>query len=449
MHTVVRIFFVAILLTALTNAPAESQGRIRLIRDAEIENIIRSYSTPIFNAAGLADESVSIHLVLDDRLNAFVAGGQRVFINTGLLMRAENANQVIGVIAHEVGHIAGGHLARVQEELRNAEIKSILATIVGVAVGAASGDGAAAGAIVRGGQGVALTDLLKYNRTQEASADAAALKYLDRTGQSARGLAEFFRLLQTDNRLQGGREHPYLSSHPLTADRISVVEGHLALSRYAYAEPPRQQVIDHHMMRAKLIGFMQPLPNVLRVFPQTDTSMPARYAQATAFYRAGNLGSAVPLVDSLIADSPENAYFYELKGQMLFENGRIEEAIEPYEKSVELAPDEPLLRVGLARSQIETGNLALLEDAKVHLEVAAGQEADIREIWRLATIANGRLGRMGEMALAQAEYELRGGQNVAARSLADRAIDQLPAGSPGWLRAQDIRAQAQLRLKSN
>ncbi len=448
MHRVVRIFFVAILLTVLTYAPAESQGRIRLIRDAEIENIIRSYSTPIFDAAGLADESVSIHLVLDDRLNAFVAGGQRVFINTGLLMRAETANQVIGVIAHEVGHIAGGHLARIHEELRNAEIKSVLAMIVGAAVGAATGDGRAAGTIVRGGQGAAVTDLLKYNRTQEASADSAALKYLDRTGQSARGLSEFFRLLQTDTRLQGGREHPYLSSHPLTSDRISVVEGHLALSRFADAPEPRHQVIEHHMMRAKLIGFMLPLDNVLKVFPDADNSLPSRYARSTAYYREGNLGVAVPLVDSLIADVPENPYFYELKGQMLFENGRIEESLAPYAKSVELAPEEPLLRVALARAQVETGNEALLEDAKVHLDIAAGQEAGIREIWRLTTIVNGRLGRMGEMALAQAEYELRGGQLVAAKTLADRAIDQLPTGSPGWLRAQDIRSQAQQRINA-
>ena len=155
----------------------------------------------------------------------------------------------------------------------------------------------------------------------------------------------------------------------------------------------------------------------------------------------------MPLIDSLISESPKNAYFYELKGQMLFENGRIEDSLEPYGRSVKLASDEPLLRVALARAQIETGNPALLEDAKVHLKVAAGQEAGIREIWRLATIVNGRLGQMGEMALAQAEYELRGGQNVAARTLADRAIDQLPTGSPGWLRAQDIRSQAQRRLK--
>ncbi len=449
MRAVVQFLFVAIILIALTSAPAESQGnRIRLVRDAEIENIIRSYATPIFNAAGLSGDAVNIHLVRDNRLNAFVAGGQRLFINTGLLIRAETANEVIGVIAHEAGHIAGGHLARIQEELRNAELKSILAAVIGVAVGAATGDGAAASTIIRGGQGAAITDLLKYSRTQESAADAAALKYLDATGQSARGISDFFRLLQTDIRLQGGREHPYLSSHPLTNDRISVVENHLAFSRYANAKPPRSQLIDHQMMRAKLVGFTQPLSNVLRIFPETNSSIPARYARSTAYYLEGNLAVAVPLVDGLIAAAPENPYFYELKGQMLFENGRIEKSLGPYRTSIELAPEEPLLRTALARAQIETGDPALLEEAKSHLEAAAGREPEMREIWRLTTIVNGRLGKMGEMALAQSEFELLGGEHVAARALADRAIDQLPTGSPGWLRAQDIRAEAQQRINS-
>ena len=447
MRTLVRLFFVAILATALTSAPAQSQGnRISLVRDAEIENIIRRYATPIFNAAGLSADAVDIHLVRDDRLNAFVAGGQRLFINTGLLIRADSPDQVIGVIAHETGHIAGGHLSRIHDELRNAELKSILAAIVGVAVGVTTGDGRAAGTIARGGKGAALTDLLKYSRTQESAADAAAMKYLDATGQSARGIAEFFRLLQNDIRLQGGREHPYLSSHPLTNDRISAVENHIALSRYADAQPSREKLYDHQIMRAKLIGFMQPLSNVLKIYPESDNSVAARYARSAAYYLEGNLTVALPLIDSLIADAPDNPYFHELKGQMLFENGRIEQSLDPYRRSVDLAPEEPLLRVALARSQIETGNEALLEDAKTHLEVAAGREPELREVWRLSTIVNGRLGKMGEMALAQAEYELLGDENVAARTLADRAIDQLPAGSPGWLRAQDIRAEAQQRI---
>ena len=448
MRTLIRLFFVAILATTLTSAPAPSQGnRTRFVRDAEIENIIRRYATPIFNAAGLSADAVNIYLVRDDRLNAFVAGGQRLFINTGLLIRARSPDQVIGVIAHESGHIAGGHLSRIHDELRNAELKSILAAVVGVAVGAATGDGRAAGAIIRGGQGAALTDLLKYSRTQESAADAAALKYLDATGQSARGIADFFRLLQNDMRLQGGREHPYLSSHPLTNDRISVVENHIALSRFANAKPPRDKVIDHQIMRAKLIGFMQPLRNVLKIYPENNGSVPARYARAAAYYLEGDLAAAVPLIDSLIAGAPKNPYFQELKGQMLFENGRIEKSLEPYRRSVDLAPEEPLLRVALARAQIETGDTALLKDAKVHLEVAAGREPEMREIWRLSTIVNGRLGQMGEMALTQAEYELLGGENTTARTLADRAIDQLPAGSPGWSRAQDIRAEAQQRIK--
>jgi predicted Zn-dependent protease len=444
----VRFFFVAILLIALTSAPAESQGnRISLVRDAEIENIIRRYATPIFNAAGLSEDAVAIHLVRDDRLNAFVAGGQRLFINTGLLIRADSSNQVIGVIAHESGHIAGGHLSRIHDELRNAELKSILAAVVGMAVGVATGDGRAAGTIIRGGQGAALTDLLKYSRTQESAADAAALKYLDATGESARGMGEFFRLLQNDIRLQGGREHPYMSSHPLTNDRISVVANHVALSRYANAKPPASRITDHQMMRAKLIGFMHPLGNVLRTYPESDSSAPARYARSAAYFLEGNLAEAVPLIDSLIAEAPKNPYFHELKGQMLFENGRIEQSLAPYRKSVDLAPEEPLLRVALARAQIETGDAALLEDANTHLKLAASREPEMREVWRLTTIVNGRLGQMGKMALAQAEYELLGGENIAARTLADRAIDQLPAGSPGWLRAQDIRAEAQQRLK--
>jgi predicted Zn-dependent protease len=402
---------------------------------------------PIFNVAGLSADAVNIYLVRDDGLNAFVAGGQRLFINTGLLIRAKSPDQVIGVIAHEAGHIAGGHLSRIHDELRNAELKSILATVVGVAVGVATGNGRAASAIVRGGQGVALTDLLKYSRIQESAADAAALKYLDATGQSARGIADFFRLLQNDIGLQDGHKHPYLSSHPLTNDRISVVKNHITLSRYANVKAPRNKVIDHQIMRAKLIGFMQPLSNVLKIYPENNGTVPARYARAAAYYLDGNLATAIPLIDSLISGAPKNPYFQELKGQMLFENGRIKKSLEPYRKSVDLAPEEPLLRVALARAQIETEDTVFLKDAKVHLEVAAGREPEMREIWRLLTIVNGRLGQMGKMALTQAEYELLEGKNTAARTLADRAIDQLPAGSPGWLRAQDIRAEAQQRIK--
>jgi predicted Zn-dependent protease len=321
------------------------------------------------------------------------------------------------VIAHEAGHIAGGHLARLQDELRNAETKSIIATVLGLAAGLAAGDGRVAGAIISGGSQAAFTDLLKYSRTQESAADAAALKYLDRTQTSARGLREFFELLQQEIRVTGGREHPYLSSHPLTTDRITAVESHLAFSRYSNIKTPPELARKHAMVRAKLIGFMEPLATTLETYGETDDTIPARYARAIAYYRQSDLMRAVPLVDSLISDAPDNPYFLELKGQMLLENGRVQESLAPYRRMAELAPGEPLLRSALAKAQVESGDPAELEDALSNLRAATRSDPTLLESWRLLTVVYGRLGRQGELALSQAEYNLRGGDARAAEAL--------------------------------
>lgn len=448
MHPLIRLIALITALAIGLIQPAAGQNRgMSLIRDAEIENIIRDYSTPIFNAAGLDADSVSIHLVNDPRLNAFVAGGQRMFINTGLLMQAETPEQVIGVIAHEAGHIAGGHLARLRDELRNAELKSIMAMILGTAAGLAAGDGRVAGALISGGSQAAFADLLKYSRTQESSADAAGLKYLDQTGTSARGLLEFFELLQREIRVTGGREHPYLSSHPLTNDRIATVESHLAFSRFASAPTPPELSRKHAMMRAKLVGFMEPLSETLKTYPPSDESRPAHYARAIAYYQQSDLARAVPLIDGLIADEPENPYFHELKGQMFLENGRVRESLAPYQTMADLAPGEPLLRSALAKAQVESGDPALLEDALSNLLVATRSDPTLAGSWRLLTIVYGRLGMQGELALSQAEFNLLSGDVKAAEALGQRALDLLPTGSPGWIRAQDIVSESERQLK--
>lgn len=448
MHPLIRLIALITALAIGLIQPAFGQNRsLSLIRDTEIENIIRDYSTPIFNAAGLNADSVTIHLVNDPRLNAFVAGGQRMFVNTGLLMRAESPEQVMGVIAHEAGHIAGGHLARLQDELRNAELKSILARIVGTAAGLAAGDGRVAGAVIGGGTQAAFADLLKYSRTQESSADAAAFKYLDQTGTSSRGLLEFFELLQREIRVTGGREHPYLSSHPLTTDRITTVESFLAFSRFADAPTPPDLAKKHAMMRAKLFGFMEPLATTLKLYPATDSSLPARYARAIAYYQQSDLGQALPLIDALIAEEPENPYFYELKGQMLLENGRVQDSLAPYQKMAALAPAEPLLRSALAKAQVESGDPALLEDALSNLLVATRSDPSLAGSWRLLTIVYGRLGMQGELALSQAEFHLLSSDPKAAEALGKRALDLLTTGSPGWIRAQDIVSESERQLK--
>jgi predicted Zn-dependent protease len=429
---------VTLLCGALLTAPAAGQG---LIRDVEIENTIRAYATPIFSAAGLEPSAVSIHLVADDSLNAFVAGGQRLFMNTGTLMAAEDPGEVIGVIAHEAGHIAGGHLARLQEELQNAQIKSILAMVLGAVAGVATGEGGVAGAVASAGQGDALGGLLKYNRTQESAADAAGMKYLDATGQSSRGMYDFLLRLEGEMFRAGVRVSPYLSTHPLTSERVDTVANHLALSRYSDAPTAPNLVEADRRIRAKLMGFTQPLDVTLRRYPESDNSIAARYARAIAWYRVPDLARALPLVDGLIRDEPDNPYFHELKGQMLIESGKVTESIAPYQKAVDIAPDEPLLEFALAKAQIETNDPALTEPARKHLESALQTDPDMAGAWRLLTVAYSRLGLDGETALAQAQYSLLLGERSQAKALATRAMDLLPQGSPGWLRAQDIVSQ--------
>lgn len=420
--------------------PALAQN-ISLIRDAEIEATVRAYANPIFAAAGLNSQSIRIHLVSDDRLNAFVAGGQRIFIHTGLLIAAQDPEQVVGVIAHEAGHIAGGHLIRLQEELHNAEARSVAAFVLGTAAAIAVGDPRIASAVNIAGQQVAMTSLLQYSRTQESVADLAALKYLDRTGQSAHGLLAFLETMQKREAFGQAARNPYLSTHPLTHERIAAVASHLALSRHSETRLSTELIARHDRMRAKLIGFTRQLDYVERDYPRSDKTVPARYARAIALFRRGYIDQALPIIDGLLNAQPTDPFFHELKGQMLFENGRVHAAVEPYREAVRLAPSEPLLRIGFAQAAIETGDDVLLAEATSHLDEALRREPNLGAGWRLLVIAYGRQGQTGNMELARAELALLRGQPSEALHFAERAERNLPQGSPAWLRAQDIRAQ--------
>lgn len=420
-------------------APADAGAqRLSFIRDAEIENTIRTYAAPLFLAAGLEPSDVRIYLVDDRSLNAFVAGGQRLFINTGLIMRSTHAGQVIGVIAHETGHIAGGHLSRLHAAIANSTAQSILALVIGAAAAIGTGRGDVGAAIVAGGQSMGLRSFLHYNRTQESAADQAALRFLDATGQSSRGLLEFMELLDGQELLSADRQDPYLRTHPLSRERIDTVQAHLSRSPYKDKPQPARIQELHRRMLAKLYAFLEPFGRTLRRYPESDTGVDARYARAVAYYRKPDLGKALPLVDGLIAERPEDPYFHELKGQMLFENGRAAEAQKPYETAVRLLPRSPLLRRGLAQVQLELGDPALLEPAIRNLRAALQQDADAPFTWRQLAIAYGRRGDMGMSAVALAEEALLKGHARQARYHAGKAEKLLPRGSMGWLQAQDI-----------
>ncbi len=438
MKRLLTLSLVTAFVTAAPAGPAPAQG-LRLIRDSEIENTIRALAEPVFAAAGLNTDSVQVHLVNDPTMNAFVAGGQQIFINTGMILGANHPGQVSGVIAHEAGHIAGGHLARAQEALRNATAQSILAAVLGAAaVVAAGGNAGVGGAAVVGGVGVGQRSILQYSRIQESAADQAAIRYLDASGQSGRGLVEILQKLGNQTALLRSNQDVYARSHPLSQDRVAALRRDVEASRFAAVQASAEQVAAFERMKAKLQGYLGRHAETLRRYPESDTSLVGHYARAFAYNRRPDVRRALAETDTLLDLMPDDPYFNELRGQILFENGRVAEAVPPYERAVFLAPEEPLLRIGLARAQIALSDPARNKEAIEHLVRAVRIDKTIISAWHQLAIAYGRDKQFGLSSLASAERAFLSGRLDEARGHAARAEAILPVGSPGALRAQDI-----------
>lgn len=438
-HAVLGMMLVALANTVLAPVAAAQT----FIRDAEIEATIRDWATPLLRAAGIPPSDVRLHLVRSDQLNAFVAGGMRIFIYTGLLQRAETPGQVIGVLAHEIGHIQGGHLARTRGELENASAQTILYTLLGVAAAIASGDGRVGAAVGAFGQTAAMKDLLQYSRTQESAADQAAVRLLESTGQSAQGLTEFLSVLGDQELLLPEQQDPYLRTHPISQERIQSLQDHLERSAYSDKRPDEDAVRAHARMQAKLAGFLSPPGKVLRDYPESDTDTPARIARAVAYHRQNRAADADKELAALLERLPDDPYINELKGQIRFERGDNPEALAAYSRAMELAPNEPMIAIPYAQALVVAPEREDLEKAVKLLERAVQQEPDDGGAWRTLGTAYGRLDRLGDAALALAESEIRFGRADLAFQQASRAQRLLKQGTPAWLRAEDIRLSAE------
>jgi predicted Zn-dependent protease len=423
--------------------------QLQLIRDAEIENTIRTYATPLFQAAGLSPQGIRLYLVDDRALNAFVAGGLNLFINTGLLIETKDPGEVIGVLAHETGHISGGHLATRGSALEKTYATLIATYLLGLGAALATGEAGFGVAVLSGGQDIALRSLLQYTRTQETSADQAAVSLLRATQQSPRGLLEFMESLSGQEVLLTSSQDPYLRSHPLTQDRIEFLRQALRESPYANKPSDPELVMMHDRMRAKLIGFLNPLGQVLRSYPEKDISLPARYARSIAYYRVPNIDKALAEIDALLEEKPKDPYFRELKGQMLLEHGHVAESLPEYELAAQLLPDSSQIRQALAKAQIAMDTRPLDEEALKNLALTLSQEPGNGTAWRLAAVAYGRLGDQGMTALALAEYALARGKYAEARDRAEHAAGLLPENTVPWLRSQDLKNEAERRLKKD
>ena len=432
----------ALFLASLVPCVASAQT-MEFIRDAEIENTIRMYATPLFQQAGVEPSAVEIHLVKDNQINAFVAEGLNLFINTGLIVKTEHAGQLVGVIAHECGHIAGGHLVKGRGEMENAGYTTIASMILGAAAAVAARRGDVGSAIMMGGNDMAERSYLAFSRAIEGSADTAALTFLDNLHMSARGFLEFMEMLGDQELLVSNRQDPYVRTHPLTRDRVDEVRHHVETSPWSDVPVPPSYVEPHKRMKAKLIAFMEPPVTTLFRYKDDDTSLEARYARAIAYYRKPDLDHAVPLIDGLIAERPQDPYFHELKGQMMFENGRIPEAIPEYKLAVKYLPDNALLREELGQVELEQEDNSQLADAKEQLTYVTRHEQDNANGWRLLATAYGRGGDDIMAAASMAEYALLVGRWSEALHDAEKALKGLKKGTPTEIRMQDVRAQAE------
>jgi predicted Zn-dependent protease len=414
--------------------PAAAQG---LIRDAEIEDTLRVYANPLFREAGLAPNDVDIYIVNDASVNAFVAGGQNVFVHTGLLLAADNPNEVIGVLAHETGHISGGHAARRSQDIQRAMGPMLISIGLGVLAIAAGAPDAGA-ALISGSQAFAMADIVRHTQVQESSADQAAVELLDGTGQSGRGLITFFNENIRPYEFMVRRAPPWMMTHPYSSDRVEALRQRVEAAQNRDAADTPDNVRRFEFMQAKLIGFTRNEGQTLARYPVHDRSQPARYARAVAYYRAANLDGARRELESLMAEEPGNPYFQELMGQILFENGRAAESIRYHRRSLELAPNQPLLQINLARALTAANGRAGADEAIELLQAAIAREPDNAFAWRELASARDLRGEEGLAQLASAEQNFALGDYSAALSFAERARRTLPRNTPSYQRANDI-----------
>lgn len=429
-----------LMLAWMTIQPAHAQARLSLIRDAEIEWTIRSYGEPLLRAAGVNPNAVRWYIVNSSSLNAFVAGGQAIYINTGTIMQSERPEELIGVIAHEIGHIAGGHIARGSEAIEQARLTSLITTILSIGAGVAAGRPDIGVGGLLAGNSVATRGFLSFTRAMENAADQAALRYLDRVEISAEGLLAFFERIGDQDLLPATAQVEYVRTHPLTPDRMDAVRAHVATSEFSGrpAGPWVQNTFAR--MQAKLRAFLQPRV-ALRLYEADSTDIADLYGRAIALYRTRAINEALEVMNQLLTIEADNPFFHELKGQILFEQGRLVEARPHYDAAVALLPNEPLLLVPLAQTKLASGTQADRRSAIEDLRTATRNSATATPIaWRLLATALGREGDLGQMSLALAEESLARGDLTNAKAQATRAQQQLQEGSPAWIRAQDILA---------
>jgi predicted Zn-dependent protease len=420
-----------------------------ILRDAETEALLNDMTAPLVEASELEPGNVELVLINDGSINAFVAGGQAIYVHSGLINAADTANEVQGVLAHELGHITAGHVIRFNERTKAANGITILSLLLGVGAALAGAGDAAMGAIMAGQQ-AALGSFLSYNRDQEAATDLAGARYLSGAGISGRGMISFFEKLRNFEIRRGysqSDDATYMRTHPLSGDRVQTLRNLLAED--AAWNAPDDPALQERFMRvkAKLYGYLAEPQRVLSYFPLTDTSIPARYARAYAYHKDARVDLALAETDALLAAEPDNPYFLELKGQVLLESGRPLEALEPLRRATELTRAHPLIAGIFGHALIATEKQANYSEAERVLRAAVARDRYNPFAWYQLGVVYAASGDIPRARLASAEQLVMNRRFPEALQNAQAAEAGLPYGSPDWIRAQDVALEARAELE--
>jgi predicted Zn-dependent protease len=436
---------VALAVAPMAAVAQENKGP-PVLRDTETEQLLREYTRPILRAAGMEKQNIQMVIINQGVFNAFVADGRRIFVNYGAILQSETPNQIIGVMAHETGHLAGGHLAKMREQMAQAQTQMIIAMLIGAgamvagAQGGGSNSGLSnAGAAMFSAPGEMIRrNLLSYVRQQEENADKAGVKFLTATGQSARGMHETFKRFTDESLFAARGSDPYVQSHPMPAQRVAALEELARSSPYWDKKDDPALQLRHDMVRAKISAFMERQETVYRRYPLSNNSLPARYAHAISTYLHGDLRSAIAQIDALIQQQPNNPYFHEVRGQALLEGGKPQEAIAPLRKAAALSNNAPLVEMMLGQALVATGNNAYTDEAIAILRAAVARESEAPIGYVQLAMAYGRKGDYAQADLASAQAAYLRGDSKTARDLASRAKTRFAIGTPGWVKADDI-----------
>jgi predicted Zn-dependent protease len=435
----------ALAVAPMAAAAQENKGP-PVLRDTETEQLLREYTRPILRAAGLEKHNIQMVIINQGVFNAFVADGRRIFVNYGAILQSETPNQIIGVMAHETGHLAGGHLAKMREQMAQAQTQMIIAMLLGagaMVAGAKSGGSGGglsnAGAAMFSAPGeIIRRNLLSYVRQQEENADKAGVKFLNATSQSSRGMYETFKRFTDESLFAARGADPYVQSHPMPAQRVAALEELARSSPYWDKKDDPALQLRHDMARAKISAFMERQETVYRRYPLANNSLPARYAHAISTYLHGDLRSALAQIDALIQQQPNNPYFHEVRGQALLEGGKPQEAIAPLRKAVALSNNSPLIEMLLGQALVATSNNAYTDEAIAILRAAVARESEAPIGYIQLAMAYGRKGDYAQADLASAQAAYLRGDAKTARDLASRAKTRFAIGTPGWVKADDI-----------